>query len=403
MGTVYKGYDRTLNRHVALKVLPREVLNDDSFAERFRREAQIWGRLDHASIVPVYFADIEEEHPFLAMKFIAGGSLAELLKKGPLTLDRATAVLAEIASALDYAHALGIVHRDVKPANVLLGEGHRAYLSDFGIARVVVSAASPIHTGVVGTPSYMAPEQARSQQADPRSDLYSLGCMAYEMLTGLPPFRGETPIDVMMRHITETPTSPRALAPTLPHHAEAAILKAMAKDPGERWPRAILFVQALLGEVRAEGVQTVSLHGHTPLPEVRTADPTTLPAVDSGPDTGSRHRRLLLAFGLGALVMAALGAGVVWGGRGLRNVPAPLASASPEDERLRQLLRSVRHAMDEGNYPGAIEMAKLTHDLYPEVVEAEILREGAQRAWEAEQSLGVWTPPPSAPGEASNP
>ncbi len=393
MGAVYKGYDRTLNRHVALKVLPGDFLSDGSFAERFRREAQIWGRLDHASIVPVYFADIEKEIPFLAMKFVGGGSLAELVRKGPLPLDQAAAILAEIAGALDYAHALGIVHRDVKPGNVLLGDGHRAYLSDFGIARVVAMSVSDTQTGVVGTPGYMAPEQARSLQPDPRSDLYSLGCMAYEMLTGTQPFRGETAVDVMMKHITEHPTPPRALSPTLPLHAEAAILKAMAKDPAERWPRAILFVQALLGQVLPEGIQTVSIQGHAAMlaaatPPARAAVATPVPAAIG------RSNRFARRVAMAGLLLAAVPFAWRWGG------PARTTAldATSEPASATTALAGARRALDEGAYPEALDLAELALRLDPGRSEAQILRERVRRAWEAERSLGLWRAPQATPG-----
>lgn len=395
MGAVYKAYDPVLTRYVALKVLPAEFLHDPSFADRFRREAQIWARLDHPSIVPVYFSAIEEGLPFLAMKFVSGGALADLLKGGPLDHERTAAILSEIASALDHAHGLGVVHRDVKPGNVLLGEDGRAYLSDFGIARVVAGTRPSTHTGgVTGTPGYMAPEQARSQQPDARVDIYSLGCMAYEMYTGVPPFKGDTPVDVMMRHITESPAPPRSLAPGLSPHIESAILKAIAKDPDHRWPTASLFVQALLGRVDSDG--TVSLPGRP----FQTPPPIASPAPPSGAALlpwGETPRGLLVA----VLVGVTLGAGVLVAVQRYAAAVAPtplsaLGSASSSDT----LLAAVRRAMDEGAYPEAFQMVELALRIHPGHEGAQILRERVKRAWEAERSLGLWqaaSPSPSPP------
>ena len=385
MGAVYKAYDPALNRMVAVKVLPTEFLHDSSFAERFQREIRIWASIDHPSVVPVYMAGIDNERPFLSMKFIAGGTLADRLAAGPLSFERAFAILADVAVALDHAHSLGVVHRDVKPANVLLGEEGRAYLSDFGIARIVSGERPATQPGgVAGTPRYMAPEQARSQTPDHRADIYSLGCMAYEMLTGIPPFSGETPLDVMMRHITETPTPPRAHAPELPAPAEAAILRAMAKDPAQRWPAATLFVQALTGDLDMDAAQTQSLPGY------RAPTPPSASRAVSLRRPGLARRRLFLAL-LGGLV---LGAGLF---AALQNYtasrgPTEAAPADPPDALITAALR----ALGQGAYPEALQMAELTVKLYPKHAPAVALRERVRRAWDAEKALGLW--PEVTPG-----
>ena len=385
MGVVYKAFDPALNRMVALKVLPTEFLHDPSFAERFQREIRIWASLEHPSVVPVYMAGIENERPFLSMKFVPGGTLAERLTDGPLELERAFTILADVAVALDYAHARGIVHRDVKPANVLLGDDGRAYLSDFGIADIVsVERPETQPRGMAGTPRYMAPEQARGQSPDQRADVYSLGCMAYEMLTGSPPFGGRTPVDVIMRHMNEEPRPPRELAPTLTPAAETAILKAMAKDPARRWPQATPFVQALAGDIGTHGAHTISLPG---LPGLAV---TTAPARAMRRVWAPRWIAVLL---VGLAVGAALLAGILrYTERLTSERTALLAAGSPD-----VLINGARRALDAGAYPEALGMADLALRLYPEHAGVRELRARVQRAWDAEKALQIWRPPTPAP------
>jgi serine/threonine-protein kinase len=388
MGVVYKAFDPALNRTVALKVLPSEFLDDASFGDRFQREVRIWASLDHPSVVPVYMAGIEGGRPFFAMKYVAGGTLADRLKQRPPSVERAFALLADVAVALDYAHSRGIVHRDVKPANVLLEEDGRAYLSDFGIARIVSGERAATATqpgGVVGTPRYMAPEQARSLNSDHRADIYSLGCMAYEMLTGSAPFRGETPLEVMMRHITEPPTPPRALAPALPAATELAILRAIDKDPRQRWPTATLFVQALTGAIDPQGSQTVSLPGYR-LPVAESSGGTKRPATQG-------RTRLLAA------LVAGLALGIcVLGGMQWYAARAARAAAAPVPTPPAALAAAAAEALDKGAYREALDLVDLTLRLYPEHAPSRELRERARKAWDAELKLGLWPDPSPVPG-----
>ncbi|MCU0241209.1 MAG: serine/threonine protein kinase [Vicinamibacteria bacterium] len=383
-GTVFRAYDPTLNRTVALKIFSPELLHDQTFTERFTREAQIWGQLEHPAIVPVYHAGTEAGYPYIALRFIPGGSLDQKLQEGPLSIERALEILNVVATALDYAHSRGVVHRDVKPGNVLLDEVGHAYLSDFGIARLISSAADPYHTAnVAGTPSYMAPEQARNQEPTPLADVYSLGCMAYEMLTGAAPFRGATVVDVMMQHIMAQPTPPTALAPHLPAHVEAAILKAMSKEPNERWPSAALFIQALRGLMNADSVHTISIAGR----------PISHPAAR--PKTTSR-KRTWMALAAGALLAIALMTWIFWPA-----APVTGPVQRPPDE-LKALLTAALRSMDEGSYPEALQVTELALRLYPGHPDVLQFRARVQRAWQAERTLGLWGPntnasPPAAP------
>jgi serine/threonine protein kinase len=377
MSVVYKGYDATLDRPAALKVLPAEFLHDVSFVDRLKQEAQLWGRLDHPAIVPVYYSGVEGDHPFIAMKFVGGGPLSALIGQGPVPLERSLSILKAVAGALDYAHDAGIVHRDVKPANVLLGADGSAYLTDFGIARALAeSRGATGGSGIVGTPGYMAPEQARSPRPDPRSDVYSLGCLAYEMLTGKAPFQGDTPMDVMLRHILEAPTPPRALVPALSHAIEKAVLTAMAKDPTKRWPRAGMFVQALDAAAASEGLDTISL---SDLPRV--------PGLHQGVPSPGR-----------LVAVAAVSAVIAFGGvamaRRMLIPPPPKPSALP-GTFVKDMLAASNRAMDEGAYPEALRIAEAAASLVPENPDVRRQRERVRSAWKAEQELRLWSPSPS--------
>ena len=236
MATVYRAYDTRTGRLVALKLLLPHLWHDREFVERFRREARNAAALRHPNIVPVYESGIVEGYPYLAMAYVEGGSLAERLlwQRGPLPLDRAADVLTQVAAALDYAHAQGLVHRDVKPSNVLLARDGQALLTDFGIAKAAWDSKLTQTGTRVGTPAYMAPEQARGQAVGPWTDVYALGVVLYEMVTGRPPFQGNTDA-VLYQHVHEPPPPPRRLNPALPPVAERVILRALAKDPARRY------------------------------------------------------------------------------------------------------------------------------------------------------------------------
>jgi len=191
MATVYHAYDPSFERDVAIKVLPAAFLHDPQFRTRFEREAKMIALLEHPAIVPVYDFGEQDEQPYIVMRYMAGGSLADHLMKGAVPLDETARIIARLAPALDAAHARGIIHRDLKPGNVLFDQYGNAFLSDFGIARLTQSAATTI-TGeaIVGTPAYMSPEQVQGTKAiDGRADIYAMGVLIYQMLTGQAPTR----------------------------------------------------------------------------------------------------------------------------------------------------------------------------------------------------------------------
>ena len=354
MASVYRAYEPKLDRYVALKVLPREFLHDPSFARRFRQEAQALAQLEHPNIVPIYAYDIDEAEgiPWMAMRLVTGGSLADLLKRGRLPPARCVAILRGVADALDYAHAHAkrIVHRDVKPQNVLLDQDGRAYLADFGIAKILESSGGLTATGMVtGTPQYMAPEQATGTKIGPAADVYSLGIVAYEMLTGRVPFAADTPVAIMMKHVQE----PLPLPPpqTVPEPLLRALLKCTAKKPEDRWPTAGAFVRALEAGLEPQtvpalaDVPTVAVPrpaaptvvaartaapAPTAPPPVPVAPAATVPAPPT-PRGGLGAGTLVALAGAGFLVLAgAVGVAVLL----LRGGGSPAPSSSPSPPRV---------------------------------------------------------------------
>ena len=237
MAEVYRAHDRLLDRPVALKVLFPELSVDRSFVERFRREAQAAANLSHPNIVPVFDWGEDSGTYFIVMEFIDGRPLSSILKTaGTLSAERTADVGAHVAAALGYAHKHGVIHRDVKPGNVLITDEGQVKVTDFGIARAINTEESLTQTGaVMGTATYFSPEQAEGIGVDGRSDLYSLGVVLFEMVTGRPPFLGDTPVAVASKHVRDHPPAPRELNPSIPPTFEAIILKAMAKDPAHRY------------------------------------------------------------------------------------------------------------------------------------------------------------------------
>ncbi|SNT58597.1 serine/threonine-protein kinase [Actinacidiphila glaucinigra] len=241
MGEVWRGVDRELGRAVAVKVLPPELTRHEEFRSRFRREARTVASLTHRGIAVLH--DVGEDTgedeavPYLVMEFIDGRTLAEVLGDGPLTMERSTAIMRDVADALAHSHAQGLVHRDVKPSNVMITADGQVKILDFGIAKVVADTATRLTaTGMtVGTPAYLSPEQIHGTAVDARTDQYSLGCLFYELLTGRPPFTGDSPFAVMNQHLAKDPVPPSALRPQLPADVDAVVLRALAKQPDQRF------------------------------------------------------------------------------------------------------------------------------------------------------------------------
>jgi len=295
MSEVYRGFDAQLKRPVAIKRLRSDLAMNPVFRARFRREAQAAGRLSHPAIVAVYDTGEERDAtgssiPFIVMELVEGRSLRDALRQeGKLSPRRALELTAGVLDALACSHAAGIIHRDIKPANVMLTLGRRVKVADFGIARAVSdsSGTATMAGTVIGTAQYLSPEQARGETADVRSDLYSVGCMLYELLIGEPPFTGDSMVSIVFQHISEPPSPPSATNRGISADIDAIVLRALAKDPADRYQSAT--------EMKAD-VENV-LNGRPPaattlLPTsmIDSASASSLTAVHQGhDDSADRH------------------------------------------------------------------------------------------------------------------
>lgn len=249
MAEVYEGTDRRLNRRVAIKVLRPDLARDPMFQERFRREAQSAAGLNHPNIVAIY--DTGEDLirdgsdqlsiPYIVMEYVDGVTLRHMLNNGPRILpERTLEVVAGVLAALDYAHRHGIVHRDIKPANIMINAHGDAKVMDFGIARAMSDAATSVTatSAVMGTAQYLSPEQARGESVDARSDIYSTGCVLYELLTSNPPFNGDSPVSIAYQHVNEVPKLPSSVDPSIPTTLDAITMTALTKSPANRYQTA---------------------------------------------------------------------------------------------------------------------------------------------------------------------
>ncbi|HEX6034564.1 MAG TPA: serine/threonine-protein kinase, partial [Anaerolineales bacterium] len=246
MAAVYKAYQPSMERFVALKVLPRHMSASEEFTVRFRREATLVAQLQHPHILPVFDYGEAEGYLYIVMPFIVSGTLADILHKGRVTLPEARRIISQIGDALSYAHTRGMIHRDIKPSNILIDERGNCLLTDFGLARMTEAGEKLTTSGqIMGTPAYMSPEQGTGSGADHRSDLYSLGIILYEMLTGRVPYTAETPIAVVFKHVQDPLPSARKFNPSVSEALELVLLKGLAKSPDDRYQNAEAFVQAI--------------------------------------------------------------------------------------------------------------------------------------------------------------
>jgi eukaryotic-like serine/threonine-protein kinase len=361
MAEVYLARDQLLDRPVAVKVLFPEYARDPSFVERFRREAQSAANLNHPNIVGIFDWGQERGTYFIVMEYVRGRSLREIVQNnGPFSARRTAEIGAEIAGALEFAHRNGVVHRDVKPGNVLLTADGDVKVTDFGIARADAGEALTQTGAVMGTATYFSPEQAQGLPVDGRSDVYSLGVVLYEMATGVPPFTGESPVAVAYKHVRENPEPPRVHAPDLPPDLEQIILTAMSKDVDSRYQTADEMRSDLLRFLRGQpplggpGPAVIA----APIPTADEAAavgamptevaPAAMPASVGDHADEKRRKRMgaIVAGLLGAILIAAVVIGLVaFGGGGggggggpTAEVPNLVNKSFPDAERILKLI-----------------------------------------------------------------
>ena len=332
MADVYLAEDQELGRRVAIKILNDRHAADDSFIERFRREAKNAAGLSHPNIVSIYDRGEAEGTYYIAMEYLDGRSLKELIVgRGPAPIKVAIDYARQILAAVGFAHKHGIVHRDIKPHNVLVGPEGRLKVTDFGIARSGASQMTEVGS-IIGTAQYLSPEQARGAPVDQTSDLYAVGVVLYEMLTGQVPFTGDTPLEIAMKHLSEIPKPPSELRPEVPHDLDSVVLRALAKDPSERYQSAeemdadlARVAEGLPVDPETETMATAVLSGsglmaaaptsvisRTPTAPTSTGPPgTTPPAGYYGYEGPPRRRRPVWPWVLAVLLLLAA-AGAAW-------------------------------------------------------------------------------------------
>ncbi|MBN1966982.1 MAG: protein kinase [Anaerolineae bacterium] len=356
MAAVYKGFQSDVERYVAIKVLPPHPGQDPQFVERFRLEARTIANMQHPNILPLYDYGTDDEILYLVMPYIEGGSITERITRGPMPVEEVERIVRQVASALDYAHRQGVVHRDIKPDNILLSSEGHATIADFGIVKMVAAGGSNLTAtgGMVGTMAYMAPEQAQGKEVSAASDIYSFGVTVYEMLTGRQPYIADTPMQVMFKHISDPIPDIREHIANMPPDLSLVMQRVLAKDPDARYPRAGEFAVAFAKAVRGvEGAALVrddaATQAQTPTsarplitatepdPERTMAGPTLAVSGESpttlvtgqGGGSGGINRWLLLG-GLGAVIVVAVLLVALLGGQGGGEVAASDTPAAAE-------------------------------------------------------------------------
>lgn len=301
MGSVYAATDERLQRKVAVKLLKEGLAEDPTFIERFRREARAAGALSHPNIAGVYDFGADDRCHYMVMELANGKDLARVLREeGPLDPERAAHITAQIAAALEHAHAAGVVHRDIKPPNVILDDSDKVKVTDFGIARAAGDATLTATGSVLGSAHYISPEQAGGAEVGPATDIYSLGIVLYEMLTGTVPFTGDSIIAVAMRHVSDEVPAPSDLRKDIPPYIDHSVRRATAKDPRDRFQSAAEFRAALLSGEPGEATAVISGS------ETERMETTVWPIPGSRWDPQKLGRNVLVTLGLLAAIALGL-------------------------------------------------------------------------------------------------
>jgi serine/threonine protein kinase/beta-lactam-binding protein with PASTA domain len=326
MAEVHRGRDLRLGREVAVKVLRSDLARDPSFQVRFRREAQASASLNHPAIVAVY--DTGEDRtangatPYIVMEYVEGETLRDVIRReGRLSPQRAMSLSADVCGALDFSHRNGIVHRDVKPGNVMITPEGAVKVMDFGIARAVSDSAATMTStaAVIGTAQYLSPEQARGEGVDARSDVYSVGCMLFELLTGAPPFTGDSPVAVAYQHVREDPRLPSSINPQVPPELDAIVLKSMSKNPANRYQSAAEMRNDLLRALAGQRVEATPVMGDAEKTTILAATPYGYDDEDHWDDEDDARRRrkrriIALVAALAVLLIGGITAAVLLNG-----------------------------------------------------------------------------------------
>ncbi|SFA50469.1 serine/threonine protein kinase [Rhodococcoides kroppenstedtii] len=360
MSEVHLARDGRLDRDVAIKVLRQDLARDPTFYLRFRREAQNAAALNHPAIVAVYDTGEAETEtgplPYIVMEYVDGETLRDIVRsEGPMAPKRAMEVIADVCAALDFSHRNGIVHRDVKPANVMINRAGAVKVMDFGIARAIADSSSPMTqtAAVIGTAQYLSPEQARGEQVDARSDVYSLGCVLFEILTGEPPFTGDSPVAVAYQHVREDPRLPSSVNTEVPGALDSIILKAMSKNPANRYQSAadmrsdlirVLGGQRPSAPVVMSDEDRTTIFGGSDTGRAPDRGPTDAPPpratgrhAEPEPDDGRGSRVKVVLAAVAAIVVVGIVGLFLWNlgpGADPRSVTVPDVSAlSPDDAR----------------------------------------------------------------------
>lgn len=362
MAEVWAAHDHTLSREVAIKLLLDRFLDDESFTRRFQDEARHVARLNHPNLVGVYDTGADQGQPYIVMEIVEGRSLQQVIAAGGVHEDRALQIVGQVCIALAYAHDRGLIHRDIKPGNILIADDGTVKVTDFGIARAVDHETVTRTAAVLGTAAYLSPEQAQGADIDPRSDLYSLGVVLFELLTGEQPFAGDSPVTVAYQHVQETPRPPRQLDPGISPAAEAITMRALAKNPANRYQHA--------GEM-AEDVHSARTGGPIAAPAVLDDDDTALLQPDFGQLRGTEHqrRRRTIVYSLLGLTALASLIGIVLVLINLFDTDAPERVLVPSVINL--TLDEATAVLTANN----LQVGEVTEDASDEVASGRILRQ----------------------------
>lgn len=337
MAQVYKAYQPTIERDVAVKVLYSHLAENQELLARFKREAKGLGQLRHPHIVSVIDFDSDDGWYYMVMDYIEGDTLQDYLEhKGVLPVAEALHLTAQIAGALGYAHQKGSIHRDIKPGNVMfLDEAHtHAVITDFGIARLLDNATLTMSGSIAGTPAYMSPEAAQAQKVDARSDIYSVGVVLYEMVTGRTPYVGDTPLSVILKQVTDPLPSPLALNPDLPAPVDRILQKALAKNPDERYQTAVAMRQAIDEALAEIGETAVAVSASSSLSGTAVLSTPAAPKVEATPEVAAAPATQVLSAGQAAEAVAQAPAQKSAPAISAVSAPAPAATPAAQKRRL---------------------------------------------------------------------